>query len=288
MSAPRALKGRAARKPTEHRALKMFRMKTTHSAQLKAFFDLLFQNVTTACLTIDAAGIRSENQTTYNLVIAADMPASAFEEYAYTYAQPIHVGFGSHVNQLLKDAKKKTTTIMSVVSAGEHRYELRVEIVSEARVQTVTSTIECVQNVATTAFPTYYSPPVSITSTHFTGLCKSLKCVVNVVKTSGSQAQDGQPTNGHLTFSFDVADICRNTVAFDTPAGGPPQLVHKRLTSEQFLRIAKLYRFATDTIEMYVEADRPMMVIARAPIGSICILINDANDAEQALRDAGV
>jgi hypothetical protein len=274
----------------------MFRVKTTHSAKLKAFFDLLFQNVTTACLTIDAAGIRSENQTTHNLIIAADMPAAAFEEYAFSYAQPLHVGFGSHVNQLLKDAKKKTTTTLSIVVASEqpfHSYELRVEIVSAARVQTITSPIECVQNVATTVFPTYFTPPVSIASTYFAGLCKSLKSnVVNVVK-----------TGGQLTFAFDVADICHNTVSFplpsELPVGATPEgsdrapinateLVHKRLTSEQFLRIAKLYRFASDWIEMYVEMDRPMMVIARAPIGSICIIINDANDTDQALRDAGV
>lgn len=241
-----------------------FQARTKHSAKFKALFEALFQNMTTVCLMIDDAGIRSETYTTQNLLVSVTLPATAFDEYRFVGGEPILVGVGSHINQLLKGANAKTTLTFGI----SRPQILNVEIASAVDncVESLSATLQCVQNVALTAFPVYSRPPTQIYPPRFNVLCRSIKS--NTVRV--------QKQRGRLLFTFEVAGLCEKTFSFgdDDPNDRSP-LVSKEIRSEQLMRVRKLYKMGDGPIEVYVEHNYPIMIVAYSPIGQIRVLIND-------------
>ena len=78
----------------------MFYAKTKHANKLKVLFELLFNNLKTACFTIDKNGMHLNSTTTINLMLEVDLHASQFDEYVFTFEEPLHIGIESYIYML--------------------------------------------------------------------------------------------------------------------------------------------------------------------------------------------
>jgi len=238
----------------------MFNARSSQSIKFKALFDLLFQNATTACLTIDADGIRSENVTSQDTVIKAEIPASAFDEYSFTFDKPQYIGLGSHINHFFKSVKNKTNIRFSI----DKPFVLDIEIISSFDCSVaLAANIENVQNVAAVDVCPYDTPPVTVLNTSFGQVCKSFKQPhVDVTK------RDGQ-----ISFSFGIPNISTKTITFGKKNVDDKTLFYKTFRADQFIRIAKIASFADEYVNLYVENDKPLMLSASCDIGEIKIIV---------------
>lgn len=244
----------------------MFLAKTKNSGKFKALFEVLFQNITTVCMTIDAKGMRSEILTNQNILILVDLPAENFDEYVFDFDKPQHVGLGSHINQFFKSVKNKTHIIFSI----NKPLVLDIAIISQVDdyVVSLMATVENTQNIAKTAIATYDQSAVRISNTTFNQVCKSFKSpLVNVTK-----------RNGQLSFSFEISGISIKTVTFGKASPEDVNLFFQTFKSDQFVRICKISSFASHPIEIYAEKEKPLAVFVKSTAGTVKLLLSPVEE----------
>ena len=134
-------------KVNKRKRTNMFYAKTKHANKLKALFELLFNNLKTACFTIDKNGMHLNSTTTINLMLEVDLPASQFDEYVFTFEEPLHIGIESYISKSFKTMKNKSTVFLSILNAGV----LLVKVKSTGKDEfeyTLEVATESVQNVS--------------------------------------------------------------------------------------------------------------------------------------------
>lgn len=249
----------------------MFTAVTSHSGKLKAIFELLFYNSQDVVLTISETGIRSELTTVNNTTIMVNLPASAFDEFVFTYDEPLYVGLGSHVNTFFKNIKNKSSVTLTIL----HPYTLNIIHTCEDMC-TVNYTAEYTssQNICPMQNHQYdmeKSHPMSTNT--FNTICKAFKSST----INKSSSVNVQKSEGQLSFGFELAGIASKKMTFGKLDTSQRYRYFNQFKSDAFLRIGKLSLFADKIIKICVEEDKPMMITAESPLGYIKVIMNPEN-----------
>lgn len=248
----------------------MFSARTIHSGKLKALFDILFSNAQTVCLVISKNGITSETRTTNNALVRIDLPSSAFDEYVFTFKQPLYIGLGWHVNQLLKSMKNKTNVTLridkpdsldiEIVPIKQGNKESGEEYKIHYRVTTIIA-----QNVAPISIDRYETNGVEISNTNFNSMCKSF---------SKSSNMDVTKRNGQLSFSFELAGISTKTLTFGQNISDDMSLYYGQFRSDLFSRVAKLSSFTDGKVRIRAEDGKPLLIEGESVLGTLNVYAN--------------
>lgn len=240
----------------------MFRARTTQSGKLKALFDVLFSNTQDVMLTISSKGIESELTTVNDATINVLLPHDGFDEYEYTYDEPLYIGLGAHVNNtILKEFKNKNTITMSI----SNPYTLDIYLQCDDCTISYSAAFMCAQNICQAQSYDYdHSKAFSVATSMFNSMCKSFSKTssVNVKK------QEGQ-----LSFSFELSGIASKALTFGQKDPNQINSYVKKFKSDTFFRIGKLSSFAAKPIRMYAEDDKPFMIMAESTLGTVRVTI---------------
>jgi hypothetical protein len=244
----------------------MFTARTSHSGKLKALFEVLFSNTQDVVLTISKNGILSELSTVNNAIIYVDLPSTGFDEYIYTYNEPMYIGLGSHVNSFFKSLKNKTTVTLKI----NQLYTLDVTLHCDDCLITYAASFICAQNIYPIPIGEYdVEKSYQITTNTFNAMCKSFSKAapeINVTK-----------TQGQLSFTFALVGIASKSITFGSLDISDQETFFQQFKSDTFIRINKLTSFSTKTIRLCVE-DNCLVIIAESLLGTIKVLLNaDSN-----------
>lgn len=243
----------------------MFRAVTKYAGKFKALFEVLFQNMTTVCFTINKEGMFLEHVTTQNIVISVFLPADNFAEYVFEYDDPVHIGLGSHINkEFFKYVKNKDTVTFSITKEFVFDFEKKSEI--DDCVQSLAVSIENIQNVTPINHGEYKSSPVNISSINFNQLCRSFNSpMLNVTR-----------TNGQISFSNETG-ISTKSLIFGKEDLTDIRLSHQTYYSDQFSRISKISSFISQHIDLYAEESLPLYLKCTSFIGCMKVFISSRN-----------
>lgn len=244
----------------------MFYATTRYGGKFKALFEIIFQNMTTACFTVNETGMFLEFMTTQNIILTIMLPKECFQEYIYEGKDPHHFGLNSHVNkEFFKYIKNKDVFNMKI----NKQFVFDFEKISEDNVQMCLSvSIEIIQNITPMDHLEYNTAPFFINSCNFNQLCRSFHNipVVNVTKRFGQ-----------LSFSFETT-LTTKYVTFGKYNANDLEMVQYFYYSDQFTRICKIGSFVDDTIEVYIEKEKPLYLYCKSVIGSMKIFIYPKED----------
>lgn len=237
----------------------MFLAKTNHSGKLKALFEVLFSNTTTVCLTIAKDGICSETATTNNSLICVNLPASCFDEYAFTFPEPQHIGLGSHINGFFKSLKNKTSVTLGITKPCT----LDIGAEDDGCSIAYSAAVICAQNISPAPTYEYEKDGIAVSCANFNAMCKSF---------SKSNALDVLKRDGQLSFAFELVGIASKTLSFGDKTSDS-SLYYQQFKSDAFVRVGKLASFA-EKICLFVECDLPLLIEATSPLGVVKIYMN--------------
>lgn len=242
----------------------MFSARTKQSGKLKALFDVLFSNTQDVMLTISKTGIESELTTVNNATICVSLPAEGFDEYTYTYDEPMYIGLGSHINAFFKSLKNKTIVTLSIVKP----YIFDVCLECDCSIL-YSAQFMCAQNICP-SFQSEYdiAKAFMVTSAMFNSMCKSFSktTTINVKK-----------CEGQLSFSFELAGIASKTLVFGEKNEKNNQSYFCQFKSDSFIRIGKLSSFASNPIQIYAEEKKPLMIVAESTLGIVKVTMASAD-----------
>lgn len=238
----------------------MFQAITKHGGKFKALFEVIFQNMTTACFTIDKKGMFLEQTTTQNLLITVFLPAESFEEFVFTDDEPIHIGLSSHINkEFFKYVKNKDMVIMSITKPFLFDFEKR----GEDNSQILSVSIENIQNITPINHEEFTTDAVRIASVNFNQMCRSFNTpMLTVTK-----------RNGQIFFSFETG-ISTKTLIFGKENTADTTMSHHTYYSDQFSRINKISSFIDESIEVRVEEDKPLFLNCLSSIGWMKVFVH--------------
>lgn len=243
----------------------MFFCKTKHATKVKAFFELVFNNLKTACLTIDSTGIHLKSKTTLDLMIETCMPADQFDEYVYSPDSPMHIGVESYIGKSLKTMKNKTvvtlaiknpgTLSIGVSSTGKDKFTYNLDVV-----------IESVQNVSHTPNTLYdVDRSTRLSTARFIDACK-------LVKSASAQEFTVTRENSVIKIAVGTQGVISEQFCFGKEDVTDTELVHYVFKSERMTRVSKMVSFTKDNnkvIDVFVESGKPMMLQCVSEIGTI-------------------
>ena len=243
---------------------KMFYAKTKYANRLKALFEVLFNNLKTVCFTIDKDGLHLQSKTTINLMIEVDLAADKFDEYQFTFDEPIHIGIESYISKSFKTMKTKNTVTLSIENPGE----LVIGVKSTGKdnfAYNLTILTESVQNVSPTPLHSYLPDSITpIPTARFSDMCKLIKCIQEFTVTK---------EYGVLKFNCNTpSDVYSETFIFGREDPTDTLLIHNMYKSDQLFRISKIVSFSQDPykmVDVFVEKDKPLMISAKSEIGVI-------------------
>ena len=241
----------------------MFYAKTKHANKLKALFELLFNNLKRACFTIDKSGIHLNSNTTINLMLEVNLLAEQFDEYVFTFEEPLHIGIESYISKSFKTMKNKNTVSLSILNPGV----LLVEVKSIGKDEfgySIEVATEKVQNVSLCTMHSYLpESQTTIPNSRFSDMCKLIKPISEFSVMKEKEL---------LKFTCRTQDIYTETFKFGEENINDKTLIHHVHKSEQLFRISKIVSFSKDqnkVIDVYVEKDKPLMISAMCEIGII-------------------
>lgn len=246
----------------------MFSARTNQSGKLKALVEVLFSNATDVVLSISKSGITSEFLTVHNATICASMPASGFDEYVYTYDEPMYIGLGAHVNTFFKSLKNKTVVTLSITPALP--YVLSVLVTGADCSVAYNASFMAAQNVCPISTPTYDSERhYSVATSTFSSMCKSFERAMNV---SVSQCE------GQLTFSSEIAGIAQKSMTFGVRDQTLMQSnFFQQYKPETLRRISKLASFSEKPLMLFVTDDPALVIYAESQLGTVRVVVNSGS-----------
>ena len=239
---------------------KMFYAKTRYSNRFKALFEILFQNMTTACFTINDTGMFLESTTTQNTLFKLSLPKELFDEYKFE-GEEIHIGLGAHINQFFKTIKSKTVIEFSITQP--FIFDVKVVSKNDNCVMMISANIENVQNIAPEALDIYVKEPINIASTDFSKMCRAFKTQVYVTK-----------NENQMEFSCAIEHIYKKNFVFGKANSDDKNLFHQNYSAEQFLRICKISSFVNQPIKVYAEEGKQLLFACESEIGVLQVFLN--------------
>lgn len=237
----------------------IFLAKTKYSNRLKSLFELLFNNMGTACFTIDKKGMHLKNFTTQNIMLEVHLEAELFNEYEMNQDESIHIGLGSYVNQSFKTIKNKS--IVELCISNPNVLDIKITSPTDNCVFTLSAMTESVQNVSIMPYYDYETSGVKISTPRFSAMCRQFKEEKNFTTTK---------EKGLIKFRCGVENIYSKYFQFGVEDVNDNDLIHHTYSSDQFLRIVKIVSFSSDNtkyLEVFVEKEKPMMILCSSEIG---------------------
>jgi hypothetical protein len=244
----------------------MFKAVTKYGGKFKAMFEVLFQNMTTACFTIDKSGLFLEHVTTQNITISIFLPSNNFDEYIFEDSEPMYIGLGSNINKdFFKYIKNKDVVIMSITKP--YIFDFQKENSDGDGLQALEVSIENIQNITPIRHQQYNSQPTEIINNYFNQICRSFTSqMVTVTK-----------ENGRVTFSFQTG-ISKKTLTFKQTSLDDNQLIYQSYYTDQFNRISKISSFISSPVKLYIEHGKPLYLECVSDIGTMKLFIMSRDD----------
>lgn len=242
----------------------MFYAKTGYSGKFKSLFEVLFQNMTSACFTICKEGIRLQHRTTQNIIIDVFLSAQNFEEYIFDEEEPMYVGLGININkEFFKFVKNKDVITMKICNKTKP-FVFEFERRSDNRQEVWEGSIETIQNITPIDHDKYSKNPVKISPGDFSQLCRSFTptSTISIVKSCGQ-----------ISISNDTG-ISKKTSVFGEKIVDDLELFSQIFYSEQFSRISKLGSFVNEPIEVFIENGKPIYLRCKSSIGNVDIYMH--------------
>lgn len=234
-----------------------FRAKTKYANRFKSLFELLFNNMSTVCLTIDQSGIILKTTTTQNITFDITLPADKFDEYVFDSVEPLHVGLGNKVKKFFKTVKNKSTVEFSIIDP--FLFDIKVTSLDNNCKSYLSINIASVQNIAPFDSIEYTVPSVNVPNTNFSKMCRTFMTPTFYLS----------KTNGELEFGSTMPDIFKETFRFGTMNSTDTSLFHQQYRTDQIIRIIKMSSLVPKHISIYAEHGLPLLIKSTSEIGIV-------------------
>lgn len=244
----------------------LFKAKTKYASKYKALFELLFNNMTTVCFTINHEGIFLKTTTEQGITFDISLPKDNFEEYVFENTEALYIGLGNQVKQFFKTVKNKT--VVEFIIENPFVFEIKVTSLDGNCVSVLEANIANVQNIASTDLKEYSVKPVSVFNTNFSKMCRSFKTPTFYLS----------KTNGQLEFGCMMTDIYKKTYKFGPQDPSDTSLFYNQYRTDQFIRIIKIASFVSNQIMVYSEQHLPLLFESCCEIGVIKTYIESTVD----------
>lgn len=245
----------------------VFKAVTSQSGKLKVFFEIIFQNLATATLTISAKGILLQDTTTQSLTFRVFLPAEKFEQYHFEGSKEAYaVGLSNNINkEFLKSVKNKDKIIMA--TAGPYDFVFKKE--SKDVVQSLSVTIQDVVIIQYQQIE-YCTPFIKLPSEEYGQMCRVFPPTHNLSVTK----QYGQIIFGSKTQRSEKQLICGTKNINDI------DMIHREYVCEQFSRLSKIQSLAEKNghIEVYYENDKPLKFVVKNSIMDFEVMIYEQSE----------
>lgn len=241
-----------------------FKAVTKLSGELKTLFEIIFQNLPTATLKIDATGILLEETTNQNLLIRVFLPANGFDEYHFKCKdQSYSIGLSNNINkEFFKSVKNKDKITMKTSGPYEFVFEKEGKDV----VQSLSVTIQDVIILKSDIIE-YLIDPVNLPPEEYSQLCRSFSTPkITVTK------QYGQVIFAFKTPRSEKKLICGLKNLNDM------HMIHREYYSEQFSRLSKIQSLANGCIEVYYENKNPLKLAVKNDLMDFQVIIYEQNE----------
>jgi len=243
----------------------MFSATTKYAGKFKALFEILFQNMTTVCFTINKTGLFLETITTQNVLISLELPAQNFEEYIFDEIESLHIGLGSIISkQFFNSVNNKDIVTFEINKPFVFECKKKSK---DSCIHTLAVSIEAIQNITPQEHDVYSSSPIFIEKTTFNQMCRSFSTPEIAVTQKNKQI--------HFTFE---TGISTKTLTFGTYDQTDLALVHQTYVTDQITRIKKIAAFITEPIQVFAEKDKPLYFLCNSSIGVLKIFIPFKNN----------
>jgi hypothetical protein len=256
-----------------------FRASTvTESLRLKALFELLAQNLTTACFTLTADGM-SLRMTDSNSRILFDitLPATSFTEYSLSGDRTIGINL-QHMKRVLRTLKKHDKVTFVIDSEHPLNFFIEVETLqnkTDAAVCCTTSsiTMQCLRSVVVEMDREPYAGVGTIIATgKFQKMIKDLHDIGKCVELTAD-------CQGGLRFRSTTGGIITREVLYN---GSPATFVAGKgqtFPSDVLCRLAKLTTL-NSTVKLVQRPDLPLLVeVLIGTLGVLTIFLKQQDPA---------
>ena len=239
----------------------LFHAKTKYSTRLKALFELLFNNITTVCFTIDKNGIHLKTQTNQNILLEVNLLADKFDEYKFNAHESIHIGLESYINQAFKTVKNKS--IVEFYITNPDTFDIKITSTADNCVFELSTVTVNVQNVSINPYEDYETPGIIVPTSKFSAMCRLVKETPSFTTIK---------KNGILEFKGGVSLIYTRKFLFGVEDLTDNSLVYHSFKSDQLTRIVKIVSFSSDVdknLMIFIEENKPMLISCSSELGSL-------------------
>jgi len=246
---------------------KLFKAKTSEGYTVKVLADLLQNNIKTACLLVDARGMRLTMYDSHKRVcFSFDLAAEQFQIYRFRPANSLYLGLNlGHLYKMIKSIKKKDSIVIFI--REESPTDLGIRVVPKENNRVTTSFIK-IQNIQTidVKLPGGYGHPIIVPSTEYQKMCKDMSSISTSVHVSAKKYS--------IKFSCDAGQVYSREVSFgelDQDSDSEDDDVddvryEDSFYTEQLARIVKLAGLGS-TIQVYVQNGLP--ILFRTNVGTL-------------------
>jgi hypothetical protein len=240
-----------------------FRATTKYAGKLKILFEIIFANMTVATWKISKEGMLLEEKTKQNLFMRIFLPAECFDEYVFNGNSSLNIGLSSNIGrEFFKSIKNKDVINMYTVGDFDLVFEKK-NLTTTHSLQVTTSDFIVIQR----SFPTYTSTPVELSGSDYSQFCRSFPTTtLSITK-----------QYGEITFSFNTGRSVKK-LQCGVLNREDLAIIHREYYCEQLSRLSKMNSFSSTPLLIYYEDDKPLCFIAKNPIGTMEIVIDQKQD----------
>ena len=244
-----------------------FKAKTQDAFVIKILFELLQNNLRTACIELSQEGIKMR-MTDYNRHILIDLNLSN-ENFAIYKCKPekFYIGVNlSHVHKMLKTIKKKDNITMFIDDEEPTSLCITVEPKENTRVTTSKVKIQFIENIHP-ELPEGYDKSILVSSSEYQKMIKEMNSIGKTVKIVSKC--------GYIKFISDEDGIYSKNVTFGESIKDDDEEFMYKNESETFNRIYetdKLTRISkiaglSNNMQIYTKNDLPLAF--RSSVGTL-------------------
>lgn len=242
-----------------------FKAVTKYSGKLKTLFEIIFLNLPTATLKINAEGVFLEERTNQNLFIKVFLPADKFDEYYFYGAEKSYsIGIGNNINkEFFKSVKNKDKITMATSGA----YDFVFQKEGKDIIQSLSVTIQDVFILHPERVVEYSTDYIELPPEEYSQLCRSLAAPKMTVT-----KQCGQVIFGFKTPRSEKKLICglKNQSNIE--------MFHREYYCEQFSRLSKIQSLSNECIKVYYQEEKPLKFVIQNELMDFQVMIYEQNE----------
>lgn len=242
-----------------------FKAVTNHSGKLKTLFEIIFLNLQTATLKINAEGILLEERTNQNLFIRVFLPSDKFDEYYFQGKERSYsIGLSNNINnEFFKSVKNKDKITLEMSGCFDFIFKKE----SKDIVQSLSVTVQDVFILQPERIVDYSTNYIKLPSEEYSQWCRSFATPkLTVTK------QYGQVIFGFKTARSEKKLICGLKNQNDI------EMFHREYYCEQFKRLSKIQSLSNEYIEVYYQEEKPLKFAIQNELMDFQVIIYDQNE----------